>query len=135
MIGENKRVGEERLIEEERIPVVEERLLAEKLVREGRTITVTTRPVAKETTVREPVVRETVSVERVPVGSVVEAVPQVREEGDLTVIPVVEERVRLVRELVLVEEIHLRRTRREEVHEETVTTVRTEVDINEGDER
>lgn len=127
MIGKD-----ERVVEEERIPLVEERLVTEKIVREGRTVTVTTRPVATETRISEPVLRETVSVERVPVGSVVEAIPQVREEGELTVIPVVEERLRVVRELVLVEEVHLRRTRREELHEETVTTVRTEVDIDEG---
>ena len=129
MIGKDQAPAGERLVEEERIPLVEERLVAEKVMREGRTVTVTTRPVANETKISEPVLRETVSVERVPVGSVVDAIPQVREEGELTVIPVVEERLRVVRELVLVEEVHLRRTRREELHEETVTTVRTEVDI------
>lgn len=132
MIGKDETSRGDHLLEEERIPLVEERLVADRIVREGRTITVTTRPVATETRIAEPILRETVSVERVPVGAVVSDLPPIREEGDLTVIPVVEERVRVIRELVLVEEVHLRRTRREELHEESVTTVRTEVDIDEG---
>lgn len=135
MIGKDETMpGEhlgDRLVEEARIPIVEERVVTDRRVREGRTISVTTRPVAQDITVSEPVVREKVTVERVPVGSVVDDIPPVREEGDLTVIPVVEERVRVVRELVLVEEVHLRRTRREELHEETVTATRTQVDISE----
>lgn len=118
------------VVEEERIPLIEEQVVIEKRQETGRTVSVTTRPVTEDVTVREPVMRESVTVERVPVGAVVDRMPEVREDGDLTVIPVVEERVRIVTELVLVEEIHLRRTRREDVHEETVTLARTEVDID-----
>jgi uncharacterized protein (TIGR02271 family) len=60
-----------------------------------------------------PFVRETVEVERVPVGRVVELAPAVRLEGDVTVIPVVEERLVTRKELVLVEEIRLTRRREE----------------------
>lgn len=132
MSGKHEASPGEHPLAEERIPLVEERLVADRIVREGRTITVTTTPVTTQTTIAEPVLRETVSVERVPVGAVVADLPPIREDGDLIVIPVVEERIRVVRELVLVEEVHLRRTRREELHKETVTTVRTEVDVTEG---
>ncbi|WP_228242695.1 DUF2382 domain-containing protein [Porphyrobacter sp. GA68] len=135
MTGKNDAPPGEHLIEEERIPLVEERLVADRVLREGRTVTVSTRPVARDTIIREPVLRETVSVERVPVGAVVADLPPIREDGDLTVIPVVEERVRVVRELVLVEEVHLHRTRHEELHEETVTTLRTEVEVSEDTAR
>lgn len=128
---EPRRDGRSRVVEEERIPLVEEQLVLERRKRE-RTITVTTRPVNERVTVSEPVRRETVTVERVPIGRVVDAAPPVREDPDLTVIPVMEERLRVVRELVLVEEIHLRRTRRDVLHEETVTRRRTEVDVEEG---
>lgn len=121
-----------RVVEEERIPLIEEQVTVGKR-QAVRTISVTTRPVSEEVAVREPVMRETVTVERVPVGAVVDRVPEVREDGELTVVPVVEERVRIVTELVLVEEIHLRRTRRQELHEETVTRTRTEVEIGERD--
>lgn len=126
-----RRADGSRLIEEQRIPLVEEQLVLERRERE-RTVTVTTRPVTERVTVSEPVRKETVSVERVPIGRVVDAAPPVVEDPDLTIIPVLEERIRIVRELVLVEEIHLRRTRRDALHEETVSRVRTEVDVEEG---
>ena len=72
--------------------------------------------------VAEPVVamgyREVVETTRVPVNQVVETAETSRTVGDLLVIPVYEER--LVRQLVLVEEIHVRRRR--EPFEHTVAT-------------
>lgn len=62
--------------------------------------------------------REVVETTRVPVNQVVEAVEAPRTVDDLLVIPVYEER--LVRQLVLVEEIHVRRRR--EAFEQTVAT-------------
>lgn len=51
-------------------------------------------------------------IERVPVGREVEEMPAVRQEGEVVIVPVVEER--LVRRLVLTEEIRLRLTEVEE---------------------
>jgi stress response protein YsnF len=68
----------------------------------------------------EALMRERVEVERVPVGRPIDAVPPVREEGDTTVISVVEEVLVLERRLVLKEEIRLRRVRTTEQHRETV---------------
>lgn len=63
--------------------------------------------------------------ERVPVGRVVDTPPQVREEGNVTVIPVVEERLLVTRQLVLVEELRL--VRPHEVRPVTAaTTLRKE---------
>lgn len=117
-------------VETASIPLVEEAIAIERRVGEGRTVTVSTRPVTEEIAISEPVSREEVTIERIPVGLVVDHIPETREEGDLTIVPVIEERLRVVRELVLVEEIHLRRTRTERLHKETVTTIRTEVDID-----
>lgn len=119
--------------EEKIVPVVEERVKLDKTVKHGRSVTVRTRPVTETVTLREPMMREHVTVERVPVGKVVTEIPPVREEGDLTVISVVEERVRLVVEQVLIEEIHLRRTREESVEEIKVQRRRTEVEIEVDD--
>lgn len=58
-------------------------------------------------------VRSTVGVERVPVGRVVEIAPETREEGDVLIIPVVEEQVFTQTRLVLVEEVRITRTRTE----------------------
>lgn len=119
------------VVEEAVLPVVEERVRIDKTVEQGRTVTVTTRPVTETETLSQKLAHERVTVERVPIGQVVSEIPSVREEGDLTVIPVVEQRARVVVEQVLVEEIHLRRTREETVENFEVERQRTEVDIDE----
>ena len=124
-------MGDREAVEEVVVPVLEERVVVGKRVIEGRTVTVTTRPVSKTQTIAEPVVKERVTVERVPVGEVVDAIPQIREEGDLTVIPVVEEQIVVTKRLVLTEEIHMRRIRVEETDEQTVELFATEIDITE----
>lgn len=51
-----------------------------------------------------------VEVTRVPVGKVVDEVPTTRTEGDVTIIPILEEMLVVEKRLVLKEEIHVRRT-------------------------
>lgn len=69
--------------------------------------------------------REYVETSRVPVNQVVEAAESSRTLGDLLVIPVYEER--FVRQLVLVEEIHVRRRREPLQHSASVALRREEV--------
>ena len=64
---------------------------------------------------------ETVEVTRHPDEREVDGMPDVRKEGDVTIVPVVEERAVLVTKLFLVEEIHIRRTRATETVEVPVT--------------
>ena len=123
----------DNIVEEVRIPVVEERVAIDKIIREGRSVTVTTTPVVDEHTVSEQVTRETVSTRRVPVDRVVDAVPETIVDGDTTIIPVVEERLVVTKELVLKEEIHLTRTRTTETQSQNVTLARTEVAIDTTD--
>lgn len=54
---------------------------------------------------------ETVEVSRQPVGREIDAIPAPREEGDVLIVPVVEERAVVVTKLFLTEEIHIRRAR------------------------
>jgi stress response protein YsnF len=54
-------------------------------------------------------VLHTVEVERVRVGRVVDEIPAVRQEGEVTIIPVVAEEAVVVKRLVLVEELRLTR--------------------------
>lgn len=70
-----------------------------------------------------------VEVIRVPVGRKIDAIPAMSETGDLTIIPVVEERLVVTRELYLREEIHVRRVERRETHDVPVTTRRQTVRI------
>jgi uncharacterized protein (TIGR02271 family) len=109
------------------IPVVEERLeVSRERVETGR-VRITKSVEAREVVVDDPLKRESVRVEHVPINQVVTgAVPQVREEGDVTVIPILEERVVTRTELVLVEEVHIHRDH-SEYHDPQRVTLRKEV--------
>jgi uncharacterized protein (TIGR02271 family) len=109
------------------IPVVEERLeVSRERVETGR-VRITKSVEAREVVVDDPLKRESVRVEHVPINQVVTgAVPQVREEGDVTVIPILEERVVTRTELVLVEEVRIHREH-SEYHNPQRVTLRKEV--------
>lgn len=109
------------------IPVVEERLeVSRERVETGR-VRISKSVEAREVVVDDPLKRETVRVEHVPINQVVTgAVPQVREEGDVTVIPILEERVVTRTELVLVEEVRIHREH-SEYHDPQRVTLRKEV--------
>jgi uncharacterized protein (TIGR02271 family) len=80
----------------------------------------------REESVEVPLMTERVEVERVPIGKEVDTVPQRRQEGDTTVIPVVEEVVVLQRKLILREEIRFKLVRITEQHRENVVLRRQE---------
>jgi uncharacterized protein (TIGR02271 family) len=74
----------------------------------------------REELVDMPLARERVEVERVPIGRTIETMPPIREEGDTTIIPVVEEVLVVERRLILKEELRVRRVRTTEQHQERV---------------
>ena len=57
---------------------------------------------------------------RVAINQPIDAIPPVREEGDTTIMSVVEEVVVTERRLMLKEEVHITRIRVTEHHQETV---------------
>lgn len=63
---------------------------------------------------------ERVVVERVPIGAFVASMPEVREEGDTIIIPIVEETPVIERRLMLTEELHVKRVRSEKEYRENV---------------
>jgi uncharacterized protein (TIGR02271 family) len=74
----------------------------------------------REALVDEDLAHERVEIETVPVNLQIDAVPQVHQEGDITIVPVVEERLVVRRRLMLKEEVRIRRVRSTERHQETV---------------
>ena len=101
------------------------RLLAEELsvtkeTRETGRVRVSTRTHEREALIDEELAREHVEIETIPIARRIDAVPQVRQEGDTTIIPIVEERLVVVRQLVLKEEVRVRRVRTTERHQEKV---------------
>jgi stress response protein YsnF len=108
------------------IPLVEEVLHVDKrqvVTGRSRVRTVTRED---EELIRQDLVQEGVEVTRVPVNLEVEEPPIVRQEGNLTIIPVVEEVLFIEKRLVLKEEIHIRRTRSVEPTETKVILRRQE---------
>jgi stress response protein YsnF len=95
--------------EERRVPVVEERARIEKRVVERKVVRIRTATTESQQILSDTVRVEEVNIRRVPVNREIDAVPEVRQEGDEIVIPVVEERAVLVKQLVLVEELHVQR--------------------------
>jgi uncharacterized protein (TIGR02271 family) len=104
------------------IPVVEEQLvLAKQRVETGK-VRISKTVQSRDVVLDDPLQRERVSIEHVPINQVVTGdIPQVREEGDVTVIPILEERVVTHKELVLVEEVRIRRDRSEYRDPQSIT--------------
>ena len=85
-----------------------------------RTVQVRRQTLTTDRFVEEALTNTGVLVEHVPVGRFVDAIPPIREEGDTTILPVVEEVVVVERRLRLVEEVRIRRVRTTATHIETV---------------
>ncbi|GHG22842.1 YsnF/AvaK domain-containing protein [Paracoccus aerius] len=98
------------------LPLVEEQLsVTKQRVLTGR-VRIATQTETIDHLLPAELTREEVEVVRVPVDRRLDSVPDMTTEGDLTIIPVVEERLVVSRELYLREEIHVRRiTRRDSV--------------------
>ena len=108
-------------VSEEVIPLVEETAtVGKRQVVTGRmrvqTITNTVEELA-----HADLQQETVEVTRVPVDRIVEAAPEIRTEGDLTIVPVLEEVLVVEKRLVLKEELHIRRRATTETVEVPIT--------------
>jgi stress response protein YsnF len=70
---------------------------------------------------RADVQRESVEVTRAPIDRMVETAPEIQTEGDVTILPVVEEVLVVEKRLVPKEELHIRRRVMMEIAEVPVT--------------
>lgn len=107
-------------VEKETLPVVEEELLVGKRTVETGITRVSKKVRSSEKTIREPLMKDMVDVERVAVNRYIDSPIGVRTEGDVTIIPVLEEVLFVEKRLRLKEELHIRR------HRESVTHVQKE---------
>jgi stress response protein YsnF len=103
------------------IPIVEERLVVDREVHETGVVRIKKSPVERTETVRVMTVEETIDIEHVPMNQLLEGPIEVRQEGDTTIIPVMEEVAVVEKRLMLREEIRVTRKRSNVPHEETVT--------------
>ena len=117
-------------IAHERVPVVEETVTVDK--RRNVTSIVRARTVTHENlvTVDEPMLSEQVDIERVPIDRFVDAPLPVRQEGETTIIPVVEEVVVVEKRLKLVEEVRLTKRQTIKHKPQTIAARRQEVIVD-----
>lgn len=107
-------------VTEETLPLAKEELeLSRRKVETGR-IRVTKRVRERATFIEEPLHRGEVDIERTTIERVIEQPPESRYEGDVLVIPVVEEVLVVRKQLMLKEEIRIRRRSVERPHRERV---------------
>jgi stress response protein YsnF len=106
------------------IPVVEEQVRVAVRQRTTGRVRVSTKLHTRTEHVEQDLLHREVQVERVPVNRVVDSVPDLRREGDVTIIPVVEEVI--VKQLILREEIRITEVRRTERFTDDVLLRRTE---------
>jgi len=109
------------------IPVIEEQVRVDKRETVTGRVRVRTELMTRTEHVETELVHQEVQLVRVPVNRPVDAVPEVRTEGDVTIFPVVEEVVTVTKQLVLKEEVRISRARRTERRAEDVTLYRAEV--------
>ena len=118
-------ISDEKLI----IPVIEEEAFLDKRVVETGKVRISKRISEREETIDEPLFREEVTVERVAVNQYVDQMPQVRQEGDVMIIPVVQEQLVMQKRLMLVEELRVRKQVLETHQPQTVTLRREDVEV------
>jgi uncharacterized protein (TIGR02271 family) len=112
------------------IPVIAEELDVQKRVAETGKVRVTKVVHERETVVDEPLFHDEVEVEHISVNRAVEGPISIRYEDDTIIIPIMEEVLVVQKQLILKEEIHIRKRRIETHHQQQVTLRREEAHID-----
>jgi uncharacterized protein (TIGR02271 family) len=76
---------------------------------------------SREEDIEVSLAHDTVELDRIAINRPIDSIPAVREEGDVTIVPVVEEVVTVHRQLMLKEELRIKRVHGTQVHRERVT--------------
>ena len=111
------------------IPIVEEEVTIEKQVSTTGRVRVRSVVDEEKLWIDDVLTHEEAVVQRVPMGRELDAWPEPRWEGDTLILPVVEEVVVAQKALLLKEEIHVRKIRREEPVKEPITLRRMRAEV------
>jgi uncharacterized protein (TIGR02271 family) len=116
------------------IKVLEERLtIVKQTVDSGGAVRLRKVVHADVVDVAEPLALETLDVKRVSINREVEGPVGIRYEGDVTVFPILEERLVTRKQLILVEEVHVTKISRVDRASQQVTLRREEIIIERQD--
>ena len=114
------------------LKVLQEDLVVQARAVESGRVTVHKTVTEHDETVQMLLRQEDITVERVPIGRVVAEAPASRRDGDVLIIPVLEEVLVVEKRLVLKEELHIRTVAQEKMMQETVTLRTEHAEIIEG---
>ncbi len=124
-----------------RVPIVEEQAVVHKQTMDGDSVTVQTRVGETTQWAQETLLEEDVSVLRKPKDQWISVAPEIREEEGVIIIPVVREVLHVEKRLMLVEELHVTRSKKERsiripitLRHTVVEVTRTEPDSTAGGE-
>jgi uncharacterized protein (TIGR02271 family) len=107
------------------IPIIEEEVLIKKRQVETGTVRIKKIVQEKQELVDVPLVDEEIEIKRVPINRPVDRPVAVRQEGNTTIVSLLEEVFVIQKQLLLREEVHIT-TKRSERHQPTQVTLRRE---------
>ena len=108
-------------IEDPKLTLLEEELTVGKEAIETGRLRVSKQTYTREVLIDEDFLSEHADIERVPVGRQVFEMPLIRQEGNTTIVPIVEEVLHTERRLILKEEIKITRRQKTEQFHDRVT--------------
>lgn len=114
------------------LPVIEEQVVVGKKIVSKGGIIVTKEVLTEETSVETPVSTEHIDIERVPMNKYQESHPEIRQEGDTMIIPVLKEVIE--KRLLLVEEIRITKKTTSETRHEKITLSSEKVTVRDKTE-
>jgi uncharacterized protein (TIGR02271 family) len=117
------------------IPAIEERLDVHKQPVETGRVRVHKHVGTTEATVDEPLFRDTFDIKHVPVNRIVDHPPEIRHDGDTTILPVLEEVLVVEKRLILREELHIVRKREEYRDPRNVPLRKEEIEVERVDNK
>ena len=112
------------------IPVIAEQVVVSKRMVETGKVRISKKVSEEQTPVSIPLVHEEYDVERVPVNEVVDTPPAaMRQEGDVTIIPVLREVMVVLKRYEIVEEIRITKRKTESTNTQQVSLRKEEINI------
>jgi uncharacterized protein (TIGR02271 family) len=119
-LADKRRLLSEGSIDNPKLTLLAEQLSVEKEAVETGRVRVDKQTRTREVFIDEDLLREYAEIERTPIGKQVFEVPPVRQDGETTIIPIVEEVLYTERRLILKEEVKITRRRSTEKFQDRV---------------
>lgn len=112
------------------LPIAEEVVTVDKRIVDRGSVRVSTTVEKIDEPVRATLFEQSAVVDRVRVDRIVETMPETRQDGDTIIVPIVEERLVLTKQLVVTEEVRIKLTEavRTEEHDVTLRKERLTID-------